>query len=224
MATVKAGELVFRTNKLLIKQGKGYSVGLWDNSGNRYGYIRIPPNYNLVIRHVNAKCGVVKADNGATVFGKINKAIVGNCLYCEGTIHKAEAYNRTRKTSIQILTVDEKIKKNYEERIRICESMKGMMTPEQYREYKERYKGQLQRNKVIITINGKLDEFIIKEPNNISTELLINGVIDTINVGNYLQCKGEIMDAHAKNCIYATSYHEVTGDHFHMDLNLERKA
>lgn len=210
MAVVHAEGLTFETNKLIIKHGRGNSVGLWHDSKTRFGYVKIPAGHDLVVLYTKATCRVVESSNVATIFGNIHIANVGNILNCEGNVARATVGNRAYTDNVKVKTVDEKILEHEEYMKRqesVIQSMMGNLS-----EAEKKFMGKLpvskhrERKKTIINIEGKLDKLRLHGPSGIPTELLVYGEIYGANVGNVLDCKGDIKIASVKNCSHAHYY------------------
>ena len=197
----------FSTPSLIIKPGRGRSVGLWKNSQLRYGYVKIPADSELVILYEYASINLAKVGNCAYVKGKITSAKVGNTINCQGNILKASVGNRCSQRNVVVRTLDEEREFRAQEQMKIMESMKNSGFFSGLSADKEETQN-YEKRKVVIRLQGDIEQLRVEEPKNITTEVLIYGVVGTLYTGNCLSVVGGIEMATARNCINALNIGE----------------
>lgn len=209
MSMVNAGSLVTNASTLLIKHGRGSSVGLWKDSKNRYGYYKFPSDHELVIEYTGAECKYLEVGNCATVFGSIDNLIVGNSLMCEGRIRNLAVGNDFRLCNLKVQTRDEDLISKYNVYLDGLADMQDIATDAEIARLKEQALAKTKRRKAIIKLHGQLDKLVIQEPTGIPVEVLVRGHIQTLKIGNCLSCKGDINKARVNNFVYAAAIDKV---------------
>lgn len=215
MGMLAAGNVVANTNTLLIKHGRGNSVGLWKDTKNRYGYFKIPSGYELVIDYAGANCKYLEAGNYVTVIGGIGTAKVGNTAYCEGLVVNANVGNVCyRGCDVEVYTVEEKMIKLY---VDCSESIKrlGEGLPDQEKLHLfSNINKRTNRKAVTIRLRGDFDKIVIQEPSGVAVEVVVKGNVKNLIVKNCLQCRGTIQNIEVQNCLKATTVQRLTGNRY----------
>lgn len=209
MGLIYAGNIVTPANTLIVKHGRGYSVGLWKDGSNRYGYFKIPPEHELAIEYMNAVCKKMTIGNCAKVFGTIHTANVGNSLRCDGTILKANAKNRAYVRKTVVRTRDMELEAKYQEHLNTIKAISDGLSEAEIQSMVNRAKEVKIRHKALIKLQGEFNSIVIQEPSGIPVIIEIHGELGTLDIGNCLECNGNIAEANVKNCIYATEIKQI---------------